>query len=30
VIALPSMLESSTRRSALPTVVAKPRSNGCA
>ena len=30
VTAAPSMLESSTRRSALPTVVAKPRSNGWA
>ena len=30
VIAAPSMLDSSTRRSALPTVVANPRSNGCA
>ena len=30
VIAAPSMLESSTRRSALPTVVANPRSKGWA
>ena len=30
VMAAPSMLESSTRRSALPTVVAKPRSKGWA
>ena len=30
VMAAPSMLESSTRRRALPTVVANPRSNGCA
>ena len=30
VMAAPSMLESSTRRSALPTVVANPRSKGCA
>src|SRR5262249_10543270 len=30
VIAAPSMLESSTRRRAFPTVVANPRSNGCA
>src|SRR5437899_1348146 len=30
VIAAPSIEESSTRRRALPTVVAKPRSNGCA
>ena len=30
VIAAPSIEESSTRRSALPIVVPKPRSNGCA
>ena len=30
VIAAPSIDESSTRRSALPIVVPKPRSNGCA
>ena len=30
VTAAPSMLDSSTRRSALPTVVANPRSNGWA
>ena len=30
VTAAPSIEESSTRRSALPTVVPKPRSNGCA
>ena len=30
VTAAPSMLDSRTRRSELPTVVAKPRSNGCA
>ena len=30
VIAAPSTEESSTRRSALPMVVPKPRSNGCA
>ena len=29
-MAAPSMLESSTRRSELPTVVPNPRSNGCA
>ena len=30
VTAAPSMEDSSTRRIALPTVVPKPRSNGCA
>ncbi len=30
VTAAPSIEESKTRRMALPTVVAKPRSNGCA